>query len=398
MIRSALPRPTPLLSAACLAAALVLPATAAQDEAGSGSGDEVAPGIEWLDDLVAAHLDADEHGRPILLYVRSTTCDKCDDMLEHTFTDERVVEAASGFTWVLMDKDKQRNELADFHVLGTPSVLVLGPKDENVYRFEGFKPPTVFLAELHRAQGRYELFMKGEAWDPRPPRPASLLTGRKLESVPLPINEPVHGVAFVEGKLFVVQQRNLFGLDAETLEWKTSFPLPQAQIRDICTDGKLIYVLPWGWSKGDPIYALDPATGSTVMKIGTKRNEKQKHYSAQGIEWFKGELYVLADRDRIYVIDPVTGDIRISLKIDVPTYGLAYDGESFVTVNQRGVHFLTPSGQLERSVATNYPLGAIGFHDGTYYLGESEIRDHDREHRFSRVWPETFVLHEATLR
>lgn len=401
--------PTPhLLPALLVAASLFIEAAAgavpptvtpapvrparAEDETGA------AAGIDWHDDLLAAQLAAEQSGRPVALYVRSELCDSCDKLLEETLVDERVLQAAGAFTWVLHDKNVNKEELAPFNVFAFPSILVLGPKNENVHRFDGFRAPDEFLKELDEALSRYERFEKGEAWDTPRPRPATLLTGIPSGAIDsLPINEIGHGVTFVEDKLFVVQQRNLFGFDTGTLDWKTSFPLPSAQIRDLCTDGTLIYALPWGWTKGDPILALDPANGQTVLRIVTERNKKQRHSSAQGIEWFQGELYVLADRGRIYAIDPVSGEIRISMQVDLPTYGLAWDGEHLVTVSQRGLHFLTPSGRLVRSVATNYPLGSVGFRDGTYYLFESEVRGYDREHRFARVWPETVVLHTVDL-
>jgi len=354
-------------------------------------------GIVWHDDLIEAHLEADKTGRPIALYVRSTLCDSCDKLRDETLTDERVLELAQTFTWVLYDKSRDKAELNDFHVFTFPSILVLGPENENIHRIEGFRPPPMFLADLDEALRRYSLFEKGEKWDARKPRPGTLFPGRKTETMGLPIDEPGHGVTFVEGKLFVAQARNLFGFDAETLEWKTSFPLPMKNVRDLCTDGTLIYVLPWGWSKGEPIHAVDPTTGETVIEIVTERNKKQRHSSAQGIEWFKGELYVLADRGRIYIINPTDGKIRISIGTDTPGYGLVYDGEHMVTVNQRGVHFMTVSGQHVRSIATNYPLGSVGFKDGVYHLFESEIRGFDRLHRFIRIWPEKVLLYKTTL-
>lgn len=358
---------------------------------------EEAKSIEWYDDLLKAHLNADEVGRPVALYVRSELCDSCDKMLEETLVDPSVVESSSAFTWVLYEQNKHREELEPFNVFTFPSVLILGPKNENILRIEGFRPVRKFMADLADALGRYELFEKGEVWDTPRPRPSTLMPGLASDAMELPINEAGHGVTFVEGKLWVVQARNLFGFDADTLKWETSYPLPTNHIRDICTDGNLIYALPWGWTKGDPIFAIDPATGQTVTQVATERNKKQRHSSAQGIEWFMGELYVLADGGRIYAVDPVTGEIRISMKVDMPCYGLAWNGEHFVTVSKKGVHFLTPSGKLKRSVATNYPLGSVGYNDGTYYLFESEIRGFDREHRFVKIWPQETVLHKVKL-
>jgi hypothetical protein len=414
MMRGTLPVPVRLLSAATALAAAVLSSPAASCATASpGYGKdpgyeenpvraedvvvEDKPGIVWHDDLIDAQLEASETGRPVALYARSSICDSCDKLRDETLADESVLDMANTFTWVMLDKEADKEELAPLHVFAFPSILILGPKNENIYRFSGFRLPTNFLADLDEALRRYSLFEKGEDWDTKKPRPSTLFPGKKLDTIPLPINEAGHGITFVDGMLFVVQARNLFGFDAETLEWKYSFPLPAKNIHDICTDGTLIYALPWGWSKGDPIYAIDPATGETVVEIVTERNKKQRHSSAQGIEWVKGELLVMADMGRIYAVNPTDGVIRISLKTDTPGYGLVYNGEFLVTANQRGVHFMTLSGQHKRSVATNYPLGSVSFHDGMYYLTESEIRGFDRKHNFTKIWPEESVLYKAKL-
>jgi hypothetical protein len=346
--------------------------------------------------LQQAQEEAARSRRPVAAYFSYEGCHWCDELRKNTFPDRDVIERSKAFTWVAFDRDRHREAIRPFNILAYPSVLVLGPDGENIHRFEGYRTPDEMLDELDEALRRYGLFQEGKDWVDPPTRPPQVLRGATAEKIPLPMLEVGRGVAFVGKEMFVVQGINLHRFDAQSGKWLQSYPIPDG-IHDLCSDGTLIYALSWGWSKGDPIYVFDPANGSTVMEIVTESNKENKQLSAEGIEWFKSELYVLADRGVVYIVDPGTGKVRLSLKTPRHTYGLAFDGENFATVDRTGVHMFSPSGKPGPSIETNYPLGSIGFKDGIWYLLESEVYGFDRNHKRVRVWPKEAVIHKVAL-
>jgi Thioredoxin-like domain len=356
-----------------------------------------ADGIAWLPGYTEALKDAAHAGRPTLIVFTYHGCAPCDELKQHTLPDPGVVEDSRSFSCVLLDRDADKDLAQRFHIFAFPSVLVIGPAEENIYRWDGVRPPAAFRAELKEALRRYALFQKGEEWTTPPTRPDKIVPiAASVETIRAPAYECGTGIAFVEGDMFVIQGGGLFRLDPASGKVKAQFGIPM-QMRDLCTDGTLLYLLPWGWSKGDPILVVDPATGTTVTEIVTERNKAQKALSAMGIEWYLGELYVLADRGRIYIVDPATGRIRLSMDTKIASYGLAKVGDKLVTVNQKGFFFLTPGGQIVRTVPSNYPLGSVAWKDGYFYVMESEVRGFDKQHNPVRVWPKQVLIYKLTL-
>jgi PQQ-like domain len=284
-----------------------------------------------------------------------------------------------------------------FSVSAYPSLLVLGRQAENIYRFSGYKPPKDFLPELERGLQRYGLYQKGEAWDVEPARPEHIVDVGTVRTIPAPSDATPSGLAFVGERLWVAQGATLAELDPASGKVLQQTKLP-ANVRGLCSDGKLLYAVEYGWTAGLPIWVVDPATGKTTRQIVTEANKKNRSYSAAAVEFRAGQLWVLA-AGGVRAVDPATGEVTRLLQLqDGRPAALAFDGEHFVTGSSAGIQFVDPeTGNTVRQVPTNYPVRAVAWHAGKLYVMEQPIWGFDRQHSRVQVWPKQTLIHEIEL-
>ena len=208
------------------------------------------------------------------------------------------------FIWVEVDRDRTPELPKAFGVTAYPTLLLLGKKREKIHRFSGFKKPPVLLAELEEGLRRLALYRKGEEWDEPNARPATSTDEATVESFPAPSEEIASGLAALKGDLLVAQQTRLAFVDLKSGATRRTLVLPPSVI-DLCTDGRLLYAVEYGWTAGKPIHVLDPETGKTVRTIVTEENRKNRSMGAKGIAWRDGRLYVLAGmRGILNEVDP----------------------------------------------------------------------------------------------
>lgn len=278
-----------------------------------------------------------------------------------------------------------------------PSLLVLGEQAENVYRFSGFKPPKEFLPELETALQRHALYREGKQWDAVPPRPAQIVDGATVRTMPAPEDEIPAGLAFVGDRLWVAQTSHLAELDPNTGEVLRKVELP-ASVRGLCSDGKLLYAVEYGWTAGHPIHVIDPATGKAVRQIVTEANKANKAYSAAAIAFRDGRLWVLS-MAKVHAVDPATGEVDqvVNLPEKRPS-ALAFDGAQFVVGSSERIQFVDPgSGKAGRELKTNYPVRAVACHDGKLFAMEQPVPGFDRQNKPIRVWPKQYLIHVIEL-
>src|SRR5690606_1849791 len=111
------------------------------------------------------------------------------------------------------DRDAAPEIPKRFSVSAYPSILVLGPEHESVWRWSGFEKPDEFLGELDEALRRFALFEAGEPFDLPPERPAVLLEGALVETWPAPSDDVPWGVERLGGALWAGRGKTLFELD-----------------------------------------------------------------------------------------------------------------------------------------------------------------------------------------
>jgi hypothetical protein len=262
--------------------------------------------------------------------------------------------------WVEVNRDRTPEIPKRFHVSAYPSLLVLGYESENVHRFSGFKKPSEFLPELEQGLRRFASYRRGEEWDKKAPRPSAIVEGMKVTTLPAPSEELPSGIARAGEVLWVAQRKTLSALDAATGAVQRSIELPGA-VNGLCSDGKRLYAVEYGWSKGDPIHVLDARTGESLGRITTDANRANKGSSAFGIAAHGGLLHVLSAGD-IVTIDPKDG------------------------VEQRRI----------KTTQTCDPVRALACDEQGWWLMEQPVMGFDRKHAPVRLWPERTVVHRVT--
>jgi len=305
------------------------------------------------------------------------------------------VALSKKFFWVKINRDHGGRPLCDrYHVSAYPSFLLLGTKDEKVFRFHGFKKPKEFLAQLSEGLRRYGLYRQGKEWDAPPERPETICDRGVLQTFPAPSEGTPSGLTVLDGVFWVAQGGRLYAL-SESGKPQREFALPAA-VRDLCTDGKLLFCMEYGWTAGKPVHVIDPQTGKVVRTIVTEKNLANRSMGATGIAWKDGKLYVLAGmRGKIHELDPRSGEVSRVLETGARWLaGLDFDGRRFVAGGRKALHFLDgTTGKETRRVKMNYPLRVVAAHEGAYYLFEQAIFGYDKQHKRVRIFPKRVVVH-----
>ncbi|HKB17362.1 MAG TPA: hypothetical protein VKF62_14940, partial [Planctomycetota bacterium] len=277
--------------------------------------------------------------------------------------------------------------------------FVVGSRQEKIHRWAGFKSGPELRAELEEALRRFELYRRGDVWDAPASRPARICEEGEVVTVPVPSKGMPNGITLLGEDLWIVQGSTLFRLDPASGEARGSFPL-EGGITDLCTDGKVLYAVPYGWTSGEPIREIDPATGKVTRTIATPENEPGSGKAAMGIAWREGRLWVLhGPSGRILGIDAETG--KQVAEIDAGARwltGLEFDGRSFVVGSDVFLLFVDPeAGGTVGKVAVKLGVRSVGFGAGSYWILERPLYDYDREHRLVQVGPDDAPIHRLTL-
>jgi hypothetical protein len=305
------------------------------------------------------------------------------------------VAASTDFHWVVVNRDRDPANDEYFNVSAYPSLIAINPQREEIYRFSGYSLPPVFRNELAEALRRWALYRAGRVWDEPKPRPPRIMDSGRLNTLPAPSEEVPSGMTFLDGWLWVAQRDSLYRIDPATGSVEARFAI-DPHIRDLTTDGRLIYGVAYGWTAGEPIFVIDPATGNTLRTIVTEANKVNKYYAAAGIAWFEGKLLVLEGSwGRIHVVDPATGVVsRVIQSQERWLTSLEQYGDLLIATARQELVMLDPeSGEVILRTPANYPLRVVAYAAGVHYLMEQPVFGYDRHHRNIRVWPVRTVIY-----
>ncbi len=319
-------------------------------------------------------------------------------MLEDsTYTDAAVVAKSRDFHWVTVLRDSTPEITERFNVSVHPSLMVINKNQEKVYRFSGYKQPAPFIEELDEALRRYRLYSDGEEWDIPAPRPNSFIDAGRVETLDAPSEEVPSGITILNEDLWVSQFGTLFRLDLNTMEVKDEYEVGPS-VRGICTDGKVLYGMEYGWTAAKPTHVIDPRDGRVIRDIVTEENSENKFFGAHAITWRRSSLYILSSFG-ISEVDPRTGEILRNIEPEERGLtALTWNGEHFVAGSREALFFIDPdSGRTVRSIPVNYPVRVIYFHEGVYYLMEQPVFGYNKTHERIRVWPEKTLIYKVRL-
>ncbi|MEO8884004.1 MAG: cytochrome c biogenesis protein CcdA [Devosia sp.] len=109
--------------------------------------------LHWEHSEVAASERARSEAKPLLLDFTAEWCGACKELSRHTFADPTVMREASRFVAVKVDATSDEDPAVDqikdkYHVVGLPTVIMLGADGQERARITEFMPPEQFLATL----------------------------------------------------------------------------------------------------------------------------------------------------------------------------------------------------------------------------------------------------------
>lgn len=355
--------------------------------------------IVWAKSLDAANKQSAADGRPVLAYFTFNACHWCKKLEQACFFDADVVKLSRKFIWVKVNRDVTPAIPKRLNVFAYPSLLTLGGKDENIFRFQSYQQPPEFMANLKQALQRYERYKKGQDWMAAPSRPAQISSEAVIQRIKTPAETVPGGMTELDGSIWIAQGQ-LFQLDPSNGKTIKKLSLPTS-VGDLCNDGKQLYAVSYGWTAGKPIYVIDPRNGKVVREIITEANKKHRAHGAKGIAWHGGSLYVLAGmRGRLFQISPETGEIKKETQLSGTWLtGLDFDGRHFLTGSRTHLFKFDPvSGKSVWKKAVNYPLRNVAFSGEHLLVTEQPLFGFGRKHERVRVWPKKTNIYRLAFK
>ncbi|MEZ5990570.1 MAG: PQQ-binding-like beta-propeller repeat protein [Planctomycetota bacterium] len=257
-----------------------------------------------------------------------------------------------------------------------------------MWRFQSYQEPGPFLAELAEGLRRARLFAEGGDWKALPERPAIKVDGGEVTSLPAPGDAVPAGLVRHGDDLVVAQGPVLYRLDPATGEVRGKAALKLTP-QDLTSDGEHLYAVTAGWTSGEGIVELDPATGGVVRTLPNPDREGGRTGTARGLAWRDGRLYVGEIYGQVHVVDPGTGKVLATHASNKRwVFGLAWDGAHFLTVSRERFYLLDPETfAVVREVPVNRNLRAGTWTGGRYLLMEQPVPGFGPEHEPIQVFP-----------
>lgn len=89
--------------------------------------------------------------KPMLVFFSATESVFCDQMLEETFTDEKIVGLSKEFICIKVNIEDEPSVCRQFHVENYPTVQFMSPKGVPLNRFTGKKEAGQLALEMRAA-------------------------------------------------------------------------------------------------------------------------------------------------------------------------------------------------------------------------------------------------------
>ncbi|MCU0561358.1 MAG: thioredoxin family protein [Desulfobacterales bacterium] len=94
---------------------------------------------------------AQESGRPALVYFTADWCAPCVELKKYIWPDRSVVEASKRFVMIYVDVDKEPGTLAAYRVRGIPAIFFLSARGGKPMAFSGDRSAANLARQMKAA-------------------------------------------------------------------------------------------------------------------------------------------------------------------------------------------------------------------------------------------------------
>lgn len=142
------------------AAAFCLATGCTSGDSGAGSAESSTQGtiatdqeIAWETSFEAALKQSAETQKPVMVDFYADWCGPCKMLDKNTYSDARVVSAATNWVSAKVDVDEETALSAKYEVDSIPTIVFIAPDGEEVSRFTGYVGPEQMLEQMEKARG-----------------------------------------------------------------------------------------------------------------------------------------------------------------------------------------------------------------------------------------------------
>ena len=134
----------------------------------AASTPEAEKGVAWLDSLAEAKAKAQAEGKPLVIDFYTIPCPPCEEFEDKVVPSAEVSRYADAFVWVSINGEEDTDASGQFAVKGYPTIIVMRPDGEVLYRKAGLPTVAEFAGALKKASASRR---KSASYAPAPTRP-----------------------------------------------------------------------------------------------------------------------------------------------------------------------------------------------------------------------------------
>jgi thiol-disulfide isomerase/thioredoxin len=114
----------------------------------SPQADARSEGLRFVRGYLAGYEEAQQAGKPMLVFFKAPGCGYCEQMLQEASADAQVVRLSKRFVCVLVDADSEPEICREFRVRGYPTIQFMSPRGVPLNRLLGKTPADRLASQM----------------------------------------------------------------------------------------------------------------------------------------------------------------------------------------------------------------------------------------------------------